>query len=269
MSIVHAIRHHALALVAACTLAPAVATAGDSTRYLFDLDAPTILGIMDHYQGRGRYDERAILARMTAPLDCRHHAVLCNEIGRDYTYMVLQQVWAQGARGERAETIGADMIERVDALAARWVELNFPEGIDTRHPYFGDEFGTAEACTESVVHSDAGDYRLRQTSHVVDPGFAATRWARSEFNRKNSNGKYKAEKAGHIEIEAQFFGMGDLGAEVFFRGKAKDNEKAISVTAFGGGLSDYHVESCGKVTSPASLQACACSGPRPAIYTQF
>lgn len=260
---------HALALVAACALAPAAATAGESTGYLFDLDAPTILGIMDHYVGRGRYDERAILARMSAPLDCRHHSVLCNELGREYTYMVLDQAWSQGARGERVETIEAGMVELADTLAQRWVELSFPNGIDPRSPYFGDEFGTAEECTESVVFSDAGNFRLRQTSHVLDPGFAATRWARSEFNRKNSNGKYKAEKAGHIEIEAQFFGLGDLGVEVFFRSKAKDNEKAISVSAFAGGLGNYHVESCGKVTSPASLQACACSGPRPEIYNGF
>lgn len=259
----------ALALVAACALTPAAATSGESPRYLFDLDAPTILGIMDHYVGRGHYDERDILERMSAPLDCRHYDVLCGEIGREYTYMVLDQAWSQAARGERVESIEAGMVELVDTLAQRWVELNFPDGIDPRSPYFGDDLGGGVECTESVVHSDAGNFRLRQTSHVLDPGFAATRWARSAFSRKNSNGKYKAEKAGHIEIEAQFFGLGDLGAESFFRFKAKDNEKAISVSAFAGGLGNYHVESCGKVTSPASLQACACTGPRPAIYDGF
>ena len=125
--------------------------------------------------------------------------------------MVLEQAWSQAARGERAETIEAGVVELADSLAARWVELSFPNGIEPRSPYFGVD-GSAPECTESVVHSDVGAFRLRQTAHVVDLGVLPTRWARAEFNRKNSNGKYKAERADHIELEAQFFGLGDLGS---------------------------------------------------------
>jgi hypothetical protein len=268
-TLTHTLKRHTLALLATCTLAPALASAGDSTRYLFDLDAPTILGVMDHYVGRGRYDERTILARMSAPLDCRHHVVLCGELGPDYTQVVLQQVWTQARRGEKVETITTAAIELADVLADRWTELAFPNGIDPRSPYFGVDGEEAE-CTENVVHADAGDFRLRQTAHIVDVGVAPTRWARSAFSRKNNNGNYRGEKADHIEIEAQFFGLGDLGADVFFKSKAKDREKAIAVSAVGPrDFGTFHVEGCGTVNGPVSLQACACTGPRPDVYAGF
>lgn len=263
------LKRHTLALLATCTLAPALAPAGESTRYLFDLDAPTILGIMDHYVGRGRYDERTILARMTAPLDCRHHAVLCGELGPDYTGVVLQQAWTQARRGDRVETIASATIELADTLAERWVEAGFPNGIDPRNPYFGVD-GEQTQCTEPVVHSDVGDFRLRQSAHVVDLGVFPTRWARSAFSRRNQNGNYRGERADYIEIEAQFFALGELGADSFFRFKAKEREKAVSVSAVGSWtLSTFHVEGCGKVSGPATLSACACSGPRPDIYATF
>lgn len=262
----HTLKHAALALLASSTML-SIATAGDSTRYLFGLDAPTILGVMDHYVGRGRYDERTILARMTAPLDCRHHAVLCGEIGPDYTGIVLNQVWTQAQRGEKVETMELAAIDLANVLADRWIELRYPDGIEPRSPYFGVVYSMAPQCTEPVVHDDAGAFRLRQSAHVVDVGVFPTRWARAAFQRRNSNGKYKPERADLLAIEAQFFAQGDLGLDVFLRGKAKADEKTISLTAVGPStFSNFHVEGCGSVFGPASLEACACSGPRPDVY---
>lgn len=237
------------------------APASESTGYLFDLTPAEITSLMDRYVGRGRYDSGRIQERMRAPLDCRHHEALCADVGPDYAYLVLQQIWAQGRRGEKIETIRDDAAVLADTLTDRFQEFRFPDGMDPRSLNFGSEF-VPGTCNSPVVHADAGDYRLRVSARALDGGLATAQWARSEFNKLNSRGKYRAERAEYIQIDATFTITGAIAPEVFLRTKAHENDKRVTVfmPTIGDPISGPSTEGCGQVRGPVTLSACACSG---------
>lgn len=237
------------------------APAAESTGYLFDLTAEEITALMDRYVGRGHYDAGLIQMRMRAPLDCRQHQALCTDLGPDYTYLVLQQIWSQGRRGERIERIREDAAVLADTLTDRSLEYRFPDGIDPRSALFGSEGSTA-TCSDAVVHADSGPYRLRVSARAVDGGLVSAQWARSELNKLNNRGKYRAERADYIEIAGTFFITAAITQEALPFTEFAENEKRV--TAFfptaGGPLSGPKTEGCGQVRGPVALSACACSG---------
>lgn len=243
--------------------------------YLFDLTADEIVRLMDAYVGERNYNREDALARMAKPFDCRHYKDLCDEIGGDYTYYLLEEVWMQGQRGVSSKVIAAQIDDLLPRLAANYIELHFPDGIDPRDLFFGTPIGVGEVppCTEKVVNVDSGSFRLRVTARKADAVLIYTPFAQSEFYKKNSRGKYRGERADRIRVDGQLFFTTDDIPNVESKSKERTDDKQVTVL-FGGfdlgnGFQDIHVESCGFADDAVFLQACACTGARPAIYEGF
>lgn len=261
-----------LPLLAALSL-PARAA---DTEYLFDLTEDEIVRLMDEYVGERGYDPEQVLARMTAPFDCRHHEAMCAEIGGEYSYYLLEHVWTQGRRGADVKVISAEVEALLPKLSASWVEMHFPDGIDLRDIYFGvPAEPSGSECFQNVVYKESGVFRLRQAVQKMDGILVMLPYSHASFFKKNNNGKFKAEKANVLRVDARYFvtlteNTGFETQMVFEEAKQKSNERRITVTFFGADLpnaiSDVHVEGCGKATDAVVLEACACTGERPAIY---
>jgi hypothetical protein len=258
-----------LVLLSAALSLPAQAAPAE---YLFDLTADDILRLMDEYVGPRAYDPAAALERMTAPFDCRHYDELCTELGSEYTYLLLEEVWRQGLRGASPKVIAAEAEVLLPKFASAYLEVRFPDGIDPKDLFFGVPIGVGETleCTQKVVHVDSGAFRLRQTSRKADLVLVFTPFAQSEFFKKNSNGKYRGERADRLRVEGQHFFTTDDIPNVETKVKDRTNDKQVTVV-FGGfdignAVQDVHVESCGTADDAVFLQACACTGARPEIY---
>lgn len=257
-----------LPLIAALSI-PAYAA---DPEYLFDLTADEIVRLMDEYVGERGYNREEALARLAKPFDCRYYEDLCAELGPDYTYYLLEEVWTQGQRGVSSKVIAAQIEDLLPRLSASYIELRFPDGIDPRDLFFGTPIGVGEIppCTQKVVNVNSGVFRLRQTSRKADFVLIFTPFAQSEFYKKNNNGKYRGERANRIRVDGQHFFTTDDIPNVESKSKERSDDKQVTVL-FGGGdvgnaVQDIHVESCGFADDAVFLQACACTGARPAIY---
>ena len=264
-----------LALVGGLAIAAAPAHAA-SEEYLFDLSADEILRLMEEYMGETGYDRGEILARMTAPFDCRHFENLCLEVGREYAYQVLEQIWMQGRRGVDGKVIAAEVEALLPRLAASYVEVQFPDGIEDRAPYFGVQASLEgqDECSNSVVYKSSGSFRLRQSAHNIDAALVWSQYSQAAFFKKNVWGNYNLEKADRMRVDARFFVTGLIAPEVLDRSKEQTNTKRVTITVFpafdiGNAISNLHTEGCGKATDQVVLEACACTGPRPEAYQDF
>lgn len=262
----------ALALLGGLAAVAMPAHAETSSEYLFDLSADEILRLMNEYVGEDGYDRGEALERMSAPFDCRFHETLCAEIGRDYSYYLLEQIWMQGRRGADPKVIAAEVEALLPKLAESYVEVQFPDGIDPRDSYLGvpTSLSVPADCTAQVVYKDSGSFRLRQSAHRMDGVLLFAPYAQAAFFKKNSSGNYKLEKANRLRVDAQFFVTGVIAPEVLDRSKEQTNTKRVTIVLagfdIGNAISNLHVEACGKATDQVVIQACACTGPRPEIY---
>lgn len=262
-----------LALLAGLAALAVPAPAETSSEYLFDLSADEILRLMDEYVGEGGYDRGEVLERMSAPFDCRFHETLCAEIGREYSYHLLEQIWMQGRRGADPKVIAAEVEALLPKLAESYVEVQFPDGIDPRDSYLGvpASLGGATECSDNVVYKDSGSFRLRQSARNIDGGLLFTQYSQAAFFKKNIFGNFKVEKADRLRVDAQFFVTGVIAPEVLDRSKEQTDTKRVTITLFpaidiGNAITDLHTEGCGTATDQVVIQACACTGPRPEIY---
>ncbi len=261
----------ALALFAVLA-APALPAQAASSEYLFDLSDEEILRLMDEYVGEGRYDRGEALERMSAPFDCRYHEELCFEIGREYAYQVLEQIWMQGRRGADPKVIAAEVEALLPKLAASYVELQFPDGIEERDPYLGvpASANVPSDCISPVVYQTSGSFRLRQSAFRMDGVLIFAPYAQAAFFKKNSWGNFKTEKSDRLRVDASFFVTGLIAPERLDRAKEQTDTKRVTIVLggfdIGNAISNIHVEACGKATDQVTLQACACTGARPEIY---
>lgn len=250
------------------TLAALPAAAAESTGYLFDLGEERILALMDTYVGKGNYDRAETLSMMKAPFECRNFGDLCEDIGKEYGYLLLDRTWQLALENVPAKDLLEEAAELYERMADRYIEVAFPDGIDPRDPFLGvDGEGNVEPCTQSVTSDQNAGFRIRQAARAVPLLLGNIQSATTTFFKQNAEGRFEPFPAEYIEVDADFFITGLLAPDRLDRFKAHNNDKRVSVT-FPSSFPMHrpHTEACGQVIGPAVLSTCACTGTRPSVY---
>lgn len=234
--------------------------------YLFRLTGEEIDRIMSRYYPRG-YDRDAVHRQMSEPFDCQNFDDLCGEVGADYALRIVEAAWTRARLEFPLDMISRAAEKEVESNAARWLEQSYPDGVPEKEPFWGQETGAASggATCSGSAYADSGSFRVKQTSarHNLGPVV----WGRSkvEHFKKNSNGKYKLERADRIEVSGNVFIT--VGGNDFFMPiwDVDYNARKVAATYAYGGAGSAHVsyvEGCGGVANSA-LWACSCTGAIP------
>ena len=242
------------------TLAAAEAHAAD---YLFRLTAQEIDETMEHYYPRG-YDRELVHRQMSAPFDCRNFGDLCDEVGDEYAYQLVEGVWAHATKRYAIETIDRTTQRELENFARLWVDRLYPDGIGDKEPFWGVP-AALEIC-DPTVSATSGDFRVRHTSRRFSVGVLAFGRVKVEHFKKNFWGNFRGERA-DLEVEGTVFVEFEGFEPVEFQiGDAKDDVKSVAATHGSGGMivvSYPYVEGCGGVQNNGALRACSCSGFEP------
>lgn len=231
--------------------------------YLFRLTEAEIDDVMSHYYPRG-YDRDAVLRQMAEPFDCRQFGDLCDVVGEDSAYRLVEGAWARAARRAPIGMIDRALQQQVEDSSRRWLDRLYPNGVPEKDAYWGEP-AAAGSCVPTVSVA-VGDFRVRHTSRRFSIGFFAFGRVKVEHFKKNLAGDFKPERA-DLEVEGTVFVKFPFFDPVPFAvADSKDNAKSVAASHVDGGLTIVtipFVEGCGGVQNNSLLRACSCVGVRP------
>jgi hypothetical protein len=232
--------------------------------YLFRLTAEEIDSVMSHYYPKA-YDRELVHRQMSEPFDCGNFGDLCDSVGEDYAYRLVENAWARARKLYPLEMIDRATQEQLDDFERHWFERRFPDGVPDRDPYFGVEAQAGAEC-DKTVSATSGDFKIVHTSRRFTIGVYAFGRIRVEHFKKNIFGKFKPEDA-DLEVEGRVF-VKFIGFEpVPFDVSASANDvELVQAKHSDGGITVIgipFVEGCGGVRNNGALQACSCVGTLP------
>jgi hypothetical protein len=242
-----------------------VAVEARAASYLFRLSEQEIEDVMDHYYPRG-YDRGVVLRQMSEPFDCANFGDLCEAVGEDYAYGMVEGAWARATKRYPIETIDRAVQQQLEDLGRRWFERRYPDGVPERDAYWGVTATAAGAPCDRTVSATSGSFRVVHTSTRFTIGVIAFGRVKTELFKKNVFGNFKPDR-GDLEVEgrvfAKFIGFDPVPFDV---SDSKDNTKSVAASHGAGGItivSVPFVEGCGGVQNNGALHACSCSGTLP------
>ena len=239
--------------------------------YLFRLTDVEINEIMGRYYPRG-YDRDGVLRQMSEPFDCRNFGELCDEVGADYAYRIVESAWSKGRLGFPLEMISRAMESDVESYGLRWFERSYPLGLPDKDSYWGQEMralsGGAAACSASAF-AESGSFRVVNKSSRVNAGLVVWGRVKVEHFKRSVTGNWNLDRANYLEVDGTVYltvGNNDTAHPI---GDAKNDAKRVAATfVYGGTFSGTipFVEGCGGVGPGSSLWACSCSGALPSFF---
>src|SRR6185295_5851373 len=168
--------------------------------YLFRLTDTEINEVMNHYYPRG-YDREVVLRQMSEPFACENFGDLCREVGQDYAYRMVESTWKMARMRYPIEMILRAAEGDSENFRSRWIEETYPLGVPDKDPFWGEERAASPGSCTGSAFAESGDFRVLHSSIRHNLGVAT--WGRSkvEHFKRKLNGKWKATKADHLEVE--------------------------------------------------------------------
>ena len=236
-----------------------------ASSYLFRLSADEIHKIMSFYYPRG-YDREAILRQMAEPFDCRNFGDLCEEVGPDYAYRIVESAWSKARMEFPIEAIDRAMQNELEDFGQRWFERLFPQGVPTRDDFWGVAYADGESSCKKDAFAESGDFRIIHSSRRFNAGVLV--WGRVKVHhfKRGWDDNWKLSRADRLEVEGTVYLTVGGNTTVHPVSDVKDDAKRVAASFVYGGTvtgSVPFVDGCGGVGSNSALWACSCSGELP------
>lgn len=241
-----------------------VAAQAHASSYLFRLTEEEIDAVMSHYYPKG-YDRALVLRQMAEPFDCGNFGDLCEAVGEDYAYRMVESAWSKARNQYPLEMIDRASQQQLEDFGRRWFARLYPDGVPERDPYWGTTAGSTPEC-DRTVSATSGDFRVVHKSRRFTIGVIAYGRVQVEHFKKNIFGTFKPERA-DLEVEGTVFvKFAGFDPVPFPVSDSKDDAKSVAATHGDGGwtvITIPYVEGCGGVSGNNVLQACSCAGALP------
>lgn len=234
---------------------------GATPGLLFDLTEPDLVAALTRYAPKASL--RRARAMLSAPFRVDRFPDLVREVGPDAAPKVLAGLWAQARLGVTPDALARHFTAEMERYAGLW-DAKEQDVRETARPGALRLAGGPVRCGQAVTE-DSGAFRVKVNATRISAVILSYGSIRVDHYKRNSNGKYKDEKADRLEVQATVF-IGAAGGPIDAIPISKVEQHAKKARAsftYGGFAEVPFVEGCGGVSAGSPLWACACSGNRP------